>query len=136
MPRVAHFEIHASEPEQLVAFYTELFGWKMQHVAHIDYWLIDTAHGDEPGINGGLLKRQGPKPADGQAVNAHMCTVNVPSVDAYFAHRAEAGRKRRVAEDGDTGRRMGCVCERSRRQHLRLASSRSGRKMTVRAVRG
>jgi predicted enzyme related to lactoylglutathione lyase len=91
MPRVAHFEIHASEPKELVAFYTELFGWKMQHLAHIDYWLIDTTHGDEPGINGGLLKRQGPKPADGQAVNAHMCTVNVPSLDAYFARAQKLG---------------------------------------------
>jgi predicted enzyme related to lactoylglutathione lyase len=91
MPRVAHFEIHASEPKELTAFYTELFGWKMQHLAHIDYWLIDTTHGDEPGINGGLLRRQGPKPADGQAVNAHMCTVNVPSLDAYFARAQKLG---------------------------------------------
>ena len=91
MPRVAHFEIHASEPEKLVEFYRELFGWTFQHLPQIDYWLVDTAHENEPGINGGLLRRQGPKPAQGQAVNAHMCTVNVPSVDAYFARAQKLG---------------------------------------------
>lgn len=91
MPRVAHFEIHASEPAKLAAYYQELFGWKMQHLPHINYWLIDTTHEGEPGINGGLLQRQGPKPAEGQPVNAHMCTVNVPSVDAYFARAQKLG---------------------------------------------
>lgn len=91
MPRVAHFEIHASEPAKLAAYYRELFGWKMQHLAHIDYWLIDTSEGPEPGINGGLLQRRGPKPAEGQAVNAFMCTVNVASVDTYFAKAVKLG---------------------------------------------
>jgi predicted enzyme related to lactoylglutathione lyase len=91
MPRVSHFEIHASEPAKLAAYYRELFGWKMQHLAHIDYWLIDTSEGTEPGINGGLLQRRGPKPADGQAVNAFMCTVSVDSVDAYRAKAIQLG---------------------------------------------
>jgi hypothetical protein len=91
MPRVSHFEIHASEPAKLAAYYRELFGWKMQRLAHIDYWLIDTSEGQEPGINGGLLQRRGPKPADGQAVNAFMCTVSVNSVDAYRAKAIQLG---------------------------------------------
>lgn len=91
MPRVAHFEIHATEPAKLAAYYRELFGWKMQHLAHIDYWLIDTSEGGEPGINGGLLQRRGPKPADGQAVNAFMCTVNVTSVDTFRAKAISLG---------------------------------------------
>ena len=91
MPRVAHFEIHASEPAKLATFYRELFAWKMQHLAHIDYWVIDTSEGGEPGINGGLLQRRGPKPADGQAVNAFVCTVNVSSVDTYAATALKLG---------------------------------------------
>ena len=91
MPRVAHFEIHAESPAKAAAFYGELFGWKMQHMMHIDYWLIDTAHENEPGINGGIVKRMGPKPADGQAVNAFVCTVNVASVDSYFACAQKLG---------------------------------------------
>ena len=91
MPRVAHFEIHAEHPEQLAAYYGELFGWEMQHLAHINYWLIDTSSGEEPGINGGLLQRHGHKAAEGQAVNAYVCTVNVPSVDAYVAKATKGG---------------------------------------------
>ena len=30
MPRVVHFEVHASDPERTMRFYTELFGWKFQ----------------------------------------------------------------------------------------------------------
>jgi predicted enzyme related to lactoylglutathione lyase len=91
MPRVAHFEIHASEPAKLAAYYRELFGWKMQHLPHIDYWLIDTSEGDEAGVNGGLLQRRGPKPTEGQAVNAFVCTVNVASVDAFAAKALKLG---------------------------------------------
>ncbi|MBL9097983.1 MAG: VOC family protein [Alphaproteobacteria bacterium] len=91
MPRVTHFEIHAGEPAKLAAFYRELFGWKMQHLPHIDYWLIDTSEGTEPGINGGLLQRRGPKPADGQPVNAFVCTVSVTSVDTFAAKALKLG---------------------------------------------
>lgn len=28
MPRVVHFEISANEPEKVVAFYENFFGWK------------------------------------------------------------------------------------------------------------
>ena len=39
MPRVVHFEIHATEPEQLVAFYAGLFGWTFTKAEGMDYWL-------------------------------------------------------------------------------------------------
>ena len=91
MPRVAHFEIHAENPTKAAEYYGSLFGWKMQHLAHIDYWLIDTSDGNEPGINGGIVKRVGPKPADGQAVNAFVCTATVPSIDTYFAKAQKLG---------------------------------------------
>ncbi len=51
------------------------------------YWLIKTGPEDQPGINGGLLKREGP--LDGQAVIAYVCTVDVASVDAA-AQKAQA----------------------------------------------
>jgi predicted enzyme related to lactoylglutathione lyase len=98
MPRVAHFEIHAAEPAKLAAFYRELFGWKMQHLPHIDYWMIDTSEGTEAGINGGLLQRRGPKPVDGQAVNAFVCTVNVTSIDMYFAKALKLGGTEALAK--------------------------------------
>ena len=91
MPRVSHFEIHASEPARLAAYYRELFGWKMQHLPQIDYWAIDTSEGSEPGINGGLLQRRGPMAAEGQPVNSFVCTVSVSSVDSYHARAQQLG---------------------------------------------
>ena len=43
--------------------------------------LIETGAKDAPGINGGLMRRQGGPPTDGQAVNAFVCTADVPSLD-------------------------------------------------------
>ena len=89
MPRVVHFEIHATEPEVLVRFYTELFGWMIKRWGDVPYWLVETGTAAQAGINGGLLQRRGPPPADGQSVNAFVCTVEVSSVDQYFARALE-----------------------------------------------
>jgi predicted enzyme related to lactoylglutathione lyase len=86
MPRVIHFEIHAEDPERAVRFYQALFGWEISKWdGPHDYWLVKTGPDGEPGINGGLLRRHGPAPADGQAVNAFVCTVGVASVDDSLA---------------------------------------------------
>jgi predicted enzyme related to lactoylglutathione lyase len=91
MPRVVHFEIHASDPPRLVKFYTDVFGWKITHMPQMQYWLIDTGDASAPGINGGLMQRKGPKPEKGQSVNAHVCTVDVPSVDDYWKRALAEG---------------------------------------------
>ena len=92
MPRVVHFEIHATDPERAVRFYTALFGWSMtKWDGPADYWLIGTGPTDQPGINGGLLRRRGPDPVDGQAVNSFVCTVDVPNVDDYVGKAVAAG---------------------------------------------
>ena len=86
MPRLIHFEIHAGDPERVQAFYRTLFGWQFQKWdGPMEYWLVTTGPEGEPGINGGLLRRQGPPPAEGQAVNAFVCTAGVASVDATIA---------------------------------------------------
>jgi predicted enzyme related to lactoylglutathione lyase len=92
MPRVVHFEIHAADPERAVTFYTSVFGWSLtKWDGPADYWLISTGPTDKPGINGGLLRRHGPPPADGQAANSFVCTVDVPSVDEYVGKAVSAG---------------------------------------------
>lgn len=89
MNRPVHFEIHASDPEKLAAFYTDAFGWKVQHLPEMNYWLFDTGEG--LGINGGLMKRHGAPPAEMQAVNAFVCSLGVESVDDLLAKALAAG---------------------------------------------
>jgi len=94
MPRPAHFEIHSDNPELAIAFYSSLFGWKFEKwPGPMDYWLIITGPPEEPGINGGLLRRHGSGPTAGQPVNAYPCTISVPSVDAALAKLAQVGGK-------------------------------------------
>jgi uncharacterized protein len=82
MSRVIHFEIHASNPERAIAFYQKVFGWSFQKwEGPMPYWLVTTGSDDQPGINGGLLQRQGGEPVHGQAVNAYVCTIGVESID-------------------------------------------------------
>jgi predicted enzyme related to lactoylglutathione lyase len=81
MPRVVHFEIHAGDPERAVNFYSKLFDWQFQKwEGPMEYWVVVTGPDGQPGINGGLMRRQGE--IDGQAVIAYVCTVDVADVDA------------------------------------------------------
>ena len=91
MPRVVHFEIHAEKPERAIAFYTKVFGWTFTRWGEIDYWMLVTGPEGTPGINGGLVLRRGPAPAEGQAVNAYACSIDIPSVDEYVAKAVAAG---------------------------------------------
>jgi len=54
------------------------------------YWLVETGAEGDPGINGGLV-RAGIGTGGGQAVNAFVCTVEVPSVDDFFARALDLG---------------------------------------------
>jgi predicted enzyme related to lactoylglutathione lyase len=84
MSRVVHFEIHADDPERAIRFYHSLFGWEFRSWGGgggIEYWLIVTGPDSQPGINGGLLRRQGPVPTAGGPVNGFICTVHVETLD-------------------------------------------------------
>jgi len=90
MPRVIHFEIHAGDPDRAVKFYESLLGWTFQKwEGPMDYWLVNTGPDSQPGINGGLLRRQGE--LDGQAVIAYVCTVDVENVDASITKAQSLG---------------------------------------------
>lgn len=88
MPRVVHFEIGADEAERALDFYREVFGWRAQKWEGAeDFWLLVT--GDEgPGINGGVYRRH-----EGMSFNAHVNTIDVPSVEDYLARVESAGGK-------------------------------------------
>ncbi len=57
MGRVVHFEISADDPQRAVAFYQEVFGWKIDRWGDEPYWLVSTGEG--AGIDGALMPRGG-----------------------------------------------------------------------------
>ena len=83
MSRVVHFEIHAENPQRAIKFYEAVLGWQFNQWGGNEYWVITTGPSDQPGINGGLLPRQGT--IDGQAVIAYVCTADVASLDETSA---------------------------------------------------
>lgn len=93
MSRPIHFEIHASDPEALISFYGNLFGWRFDRWGDMPYWAISTAAAetDEPGIDGGLLLREGPPPAPGDPINAMPISVGVADCRASLAHAVALG---------------------------------------------
>jgi hypothetical protein len=99
MNRVVHFEIQAEDPERAAQFYRAVFGWEIQEWVipgvvvpkENRYWLVTTGPEGERGINGGILFRRGPAPAEGQAVNAYVCTIGVASMDDAVNKAVAAG---------------------------------------------
>lgn len=79
MGRVVHFEIHAAEPARAIRFYQNVFGWEFDRWGESDYWLIRTGPPEQPGIDGGLIPRQGE--VDGEAAIAYVCTIDVDSIE-------------------------------------------------------
>ena len=97
---VVHFEIHATEPQRLIGFYSGLFGWKFVQFGDMPYWSIDTGDGAignvegaaGMGINGGLTQREGPAPEAGAPVNGCNMVVGIDgSVDKLMSMAEELG---------------------------------------------
>jgi predicted enzyme related to lactoylglutathione lyase len=89
---VVHFEIHASEPQRLIDFYSELLGWTFTRYGEMAYWAINTGEGSIQGpdrigggINGGLVQRRGHRPETGAPINGADLVVGVDgSIDELF----------------------------------------------------
>lgn len=88
MSRVIHFEIHADDLGRARAFYEALFGWTVTEYMPDFYYLVTTGPDSEPGINGGMVKRQG---GEGDRVTSFVCTVGVDDIDASIAKFKELG---------------------------------------------
>jgi len=77
MPRVVHFEISANDPEKIAAFYENVFGWKIAKWEEpAEYWLAETGEGDEPGINGGIMRSD-------EVFSGTVNSIDVPDIDTY-----------------------------------------------------
>ena len=64
MPRVVHFEISADDPERVVNFYKDAFGWNINKwEAPMDYWLVQT--GKEAGAEQECSTDDEDRPAEG-----------------------------------------------------------------------
>lgn len=107
MDGLVHFEIHASEPEKLVEFYTKVFDWKIEKyvgIPGLEYWGIYTCEKGAPNaINGGLIRRKGPTAAEGAPVNAFVCTMQVKDIDATMKKAEEAGGTLALAKQALVG---------------------------------
>jgi predicted enzyme related to lactoylglutathione lyase len=96
---VVHFEIHASDPQQLIGFYSALLDWQFTQFGDMPYWSIQTGEGSVGnvagtaghGINGGLLPRQGPKPEVGAPVMGCNLVIGVDDVDGLMRRGIELG---------------------------------------------
>jgi uncharacterized protein len=84
MPRLVHFEISADNPTRAKKFYEDVFGWEIKKwEGPMDYWLVMTGPKDQPGIDGGIMKREHPLTGSND-MTSFRCTIDVSSVDEYI----------------------------------------------------
>ena len=70
---VIHFEIESTDPDASRAFFSDVFGWKMDVMPAIDYTIVDT-QSEGAGINGGI----GPSHGDhGSYVTFYIAVDNL-----------------------------------------------------------
>ncbi len=88
---VTHFEIPADDPDRAKEFYRSVFAWDTNAVPGMDYNMITTTATDEkgmplaePGINGGMFRREG-------ELAAPTVVVSVDDIDATLEKIAERG---------------------------------------------
>jgi uncharacterized protein len=81
MDKIVHFEIPFDDKKRAMAFYSEVFGWKLTDMAEMSYVMAETVAIDdkqtpkEPGaINGGLFQR--PKEAPHPVIYAGVASVD------------------------------------------------------------
>ncbi len=85
MPRVVYFEFTAEDPDRAATFYANVFGWETKRWNETDeYWTVKTGDENEPGINGGMMRRRDGSP------NA-TTSIEVESVDDHLTKVTESG---------------------------------------------
>lgn len=89
MKRVIHFEIHADDPAACARWYGSLFGWRATEIRALQYWAVSTGEG--AGIDGGIIRRQGPRPVPGAPVSSFVCTIATDDLDGDLARAFAAG---------------------------------------------
>ena len=99
MASIVHFEIPADDLQRAKAFYSNLFGWKIEDYQGMDYAMIDVL--GAPG--GGMMKRMHPE----QQITNY---IGVPSVDEYAAKVEKLGGKIIVPKKAVPGMGYFIIC--------------------------
>jgi hypothetical protein len=95
MPRPLHFHLPADDPARCIKFYSEVFGWKFnkwevpEGLPPMDFWMVTTGPDKEPGINGGMMKREGAA-CEGLGRGVDL-TLAVDALDDYVQKVLAAG---------------------------------------------
>lgn len=104
MNKVIHFEVHVDEIERAKKFYENVFDWKITKwetdETDMEYWMVMGGDDKSPGINGGMVKRQGPKPSDDTPVSSFVSTIDVKDLDETINKIEEFGGKITVPKMG------------------------------------
>lgn len=95
MFRPESFTIYATDAERCIAFYSALFRWRfVKQDQPLNGWRILTGEADAAGINGTLVLRNSIWVGNSELrgfVNAFICTIEVPDVDAIRKRIADLG---------------------------------------------
>jgi hypothetical protein len=83
-PMICHWEIQSQTPETLQAFYSDVFGWKIDASNPMNYGMVSSGRGSG-GIDGGIGGTGG---TPGSRV---LVYANVPEINATLAKIAERG---------------------------------------------
>ena len=87
MPRVAHFEIAADDPEKVTSFYASLFGWSVRKwEGPMDYWMFETGKPGDSSVGGAVMRREA-APAD------IIITMQVDSINDSLQNVKHLGGK-------------------------------------------
>ena len=89
---VVHWELMSKDPAKVSAFYEKIFGWTIQHIPEMNYYMVET--GGDGGINGGILKPQ----REGTWPGNMLFYINVDDLDAYKKKVVAAGGKIHVEQ--------------------------------------
>jgi predicted enzyme related to lactoylglutathione lyase len=87
MPRISYLDFSADDPVRAVNFYSKVFGWQINKWdGPREYWEIKTGESNEPGIDGGLSKRE----RIGEWTTPF---INILSIDQYISKIESNGGK-------------------------------------------
>jgi predicted enzyme related to lactoylglutathione lyase len=87
MPRISYLDFSADEPDRAVNFYRKVFDWQINKWdGPREFWEIKTGESNEPGIDGGLSKRE----RIGEWITPF---INIKSIDQYISKIESNGGK-------------------------------------------